>query len=123
MSTPSSKTIVTTDRPAFDIDRTGRARQAAHHDLDGISDEPLDFGGRHARGGGQDFDLDIGHVREGVDRDAQDGPGAQGDEEENADEDENPLAERALNETLNHAHVRPPSPPCASRISGGSLRR
>ena len=95
--------------------------QAAHGDLDGKRDEPLDLGRRHARGRGQDFDLDVRDVGKGVDRDAQDGPNAQGDEEENADDDEKPLSERALDNTVNHAHVRPPARLCATRISGGSL--
>ena len=98
----------------------GQPGQAAHHDLDGIRDEPLHLGRRHARDGRQDLDLDIGHIGEGIDRDARDGPNTQGDEEENTDEDKSPLSERALDQTVNHAHGRPPGPPCGSPISGGS---
>ena len=104
------------DRPDL-----GEPGQAAHGDFDGKGDEPLDLGRRHARGGGQDFDLNVGNIGKGVDRDAQDGPNAQGDEEENAEDDEKPLAERALNETFNHAHVRPPARRCAARTSRGIL--
>jgi hypothetical protein len=95
--------------------------QAAHGRFDRIGDEPFDLGRRHARGCGQHFDLDVGHVREGVDGDAQNGPDAQADEDDDPDEDEGPLSQGAFDEAVDQAHANlPPGRPCGSRISAGS---
>jgi len=100
-----------------------QAREPAHGRFDREGDEPLDFRRRHAGSRGQDFDLDVGDVGEGVDGDPKDRPDPQHDEEEDSDKDEDAPAERSFDQAVNHAHVRPPGRPCGFPIRGGSRRR
>ncbi len=111
MSTLSSKDE-RDDRDAVLGDRPHevQAGQAAHGHLDGLGDELLDLQGRQARRPCHDLDLDVGHVREGVDGQGQEGVDPDPDEEGQDDEDEGPLPEGKGDDLLDH-HFSPSSVP------------
>ena len=69
----------------------GESRQTAHAHLDGVSHELLHLDRRHARGLGEDLDLNIRDIGKRVDRDLTDGVDAEADQRQTSENDEQAL--------------------------------
>ncbi|MNX65858.1 hypothetical protein D3C86_969290 [compost metagenome] len=76
--------------------------QAVHLDLDGVSHQALDLGGGEPLGLGQDLDLDVGHIREGVDGQALEREEPHPDQHEAQDQGQEALAQREADEAIDH---------------------
>jgi hypothetical protein len=60
----------------------------------GNADVLLDLDGRQRRGGGDDLDLDVGDVGDGVDRELERRAHAHDDEQQRGDQHQRPVAQR-----------------------------
>ncbi|MNK89578.1 hypothetical protein D3C87_1095920 [compost metagenome] len=68
--------------------------QAAHLHLDGVGHLTLDLDRGEAVGFGEDLDLHVGDVRQGVDRQRLEGPAAPARDEQAEDDDQEALGQR-----------------------------
>ena len=91
------------------------ARQAAHRALDGVGDELLDLERRQARSRADHLDLDVGDVREGVDRNRADRPRAQGDGHDDEEHDGQAVAQRPGHQSFDHVFSLGAAGPRATR--------
>ncbi len=72
--------------------------EAAHGGLDGERDELLDLFGRESGGIGEDLDLDVGDVGDGVDGELDEGVDADGGDEQPEDNDEEAVVEGEIDD-------------------------
>ena len=84
-------------------------RQAEHRALDRVGDELLDLGGRQARRLGDDDDLVVGQIGKRFDRNGVERVSADAEQRDNRDEDEPPVRERGVDDSIQHADPYSPS--------------
>ena len=78
------------------------AGDAAHRGLDREGDEGLHLLRSQTWGIRQHLDLDVGHVGDGVDRETLHRTPTQGDDDQPADEDQQPVVEREVDDSIDH---------------------
>ncbi len=103
-------------------ERTGgfEARRARERRFDRIRDLLLDLDWRQRRSDGVDLDLDIGHVRHGIDRKLGQRPGARNRGSERNEQDEPAAVDRECENTLHHPQSSA-APFMNSALSGNVL--